>query len=328
MKALVKGGKNSWMLSRADKELIYKYSPLLAYRSMGYSMQELGDLKDSGGLVDKFVNSPKMRWAFGWIQAMDTATVGRLWYASQYYVDKTFPDLTKGSDEYYKQVAQVFNNVVERTQPNYTVMQRPELLRSTNSVTKMFTMFMTQRLQNFNIVYDTAITLNKMKSDLKNQKNGVTLQDVREARTNHARAISSQMLAAAVLVGMTFLADALMHKMNPWRDDDEELTEESITKRGLLYLGDSLVGSIAGGSELYNMMVAAFGDGTWYGLSANGFDSVDDLLTNVTKGIKEKDGKYFAKAAKSLAQISGLPLQNAVNILIAAKRHSEDIQDG
>jgi hypothetical protein len=327
-KALVKGGKNNWALSRADKELIYKYSPLLAYRSMGYSNQELGDLKDSKGLVDKVMNNPKLKWAFGWIQAMDTATVGRLWYASQYYVDKQSPNLKKGTDEYYKEVARVFNNVVERTQPNYTVMQRSELLRSTNSVKKMFTMFMTQRLQNFNIIYDAGITLSKMKSDFKNGKNGVTIEDVKQAKGKMARAVSSQLFSAAVLVGMTFLADAIMHKMNPWRDDDDELTGESVGIRALMYLGESLAGSVWGGSEVFDAISSYLSGGTWYGISANGIDTLQDLATNIYNFANEKNGKNAERLIKNLSQYAGIPYQNAKNIVEAVMLHAEDIQNG
>lgn len=327
-KALVKGGKNNWALSRADKELIYKYSPLLAYRSMGYFNQELGDLKDSKGLVDKVMNNPKLKWAFGWIQAMDTATVGRLWYASQYYVDKSSPDLKKGSDEYYKEVARVFNNVVERTQPNYTVLQRPQLLRSTNSVTKMFTMFLTQRLQNFNIVYNAGITLSKMKSDFKNGKNGVTIQDVKQAKLKMARAVSSQLLSVGVLVGMTFLADAIIHKMNPWRDDDDELTGESVGIRALMYLGESLAGSVWGGSEVFDAISSYLTGGTWYGISANGIDTLQDLTTNIYNFANKKNWKNAEKLIKSLSQYAGIPYQNAKNIVEAVMLHTEDIQNG
>ena len=116
LKALRHGGKNDTIISKADKDLIAKYSPLLWYRMQGYSTTEIGDLKNQRN--KSAVINKKLRWATGWIQAMDGATVGRLWYASQYYVEEHFPDLKKGTDEYYSEVAKVFNRVVEKTQPN------------------------------------------------------------------------------------------------------------------------------------------------------------------------------------------------------------------
>ena len=82
--------------------------------------QDIHDAKNADGVYNK-INDKTSGYLFGWIQKADVATVGRLWYAAQYYVSDNFKDLEKGSDEYYKQTAKVFNKIVEETQPNYTV---------------------------------------------------------------------------------------------------------------------------------------------------------------------------------------------------------------
>ena len=89
---------------------------------------------------------PVVREVKNMIQKVDVATVGRLWYASQYYVDANYMALKKGTDAYYRQVAEVFNRCVEDTQPNYTVMQRPDYLRDPSKIKKVMFMFMTQRM--------------------------------------------------------------------------------------------------------------------------------------------------------------------------------------
>lgn len=348
-----------YIIGRAEKELIYKYTPLLAYRSLGYSTQEVGDLKSSKGIVDKVVNRSKykafsqtrinemtgakkraatainsiasLKWAFGWIQAIDTGTVGRLWYACKYYVDKQYKDLAKGSDEYYKQVAEVFNRVIENTQANYTVMQRPDILRSTNPVTKMFTMFKTQLMQNFNILYDAAVTYDKMRKDYNNgvnSKNGVTLQDKKTAGTRLARSVSSQIVATAAIIGLGFLADAILHRMNPWRDDDEDITWLSVTRRLQYYFNDSLMGTVMGGSELHNLLCSIILKEPWYGFSMNGLDTIDDLVNNLVKAVQSGDGKYIAKTITNLGQTVGAPLANIKKAIGAVALHIKDIKNG
>ena len=337
-KALAKGGKDGRMISRADQELIEKYSPLLYHRMQGYSSVELGDIKNSQRLSSRVWK--KMRWATGWIQAVDGATVGRLWDASKYWVDDHMTNLEKGTDAYYQEVAKKFNDVVEKTQPNYTTMQRAAILRDPNELVKSLTMFMTQRLQNFNILYDAAGSYQKARSDFANGRNGVTRADVAEAKAQLARSVGSQVAQAAVFVGFKLLADALMHNMKAYRDDEEgELTAESVSMQLLDNYIDAVTGTMIGGSELTSIIRAATGGSKWYGLSLSGVDSVNDLVDNImtlatTKYDRSTDkgkaafDKQLMKVGQSLAQYLGIPASNAIKIKDAIAGHIEDIASG
>jgi hypothetical protein len=187
MKALARGGKHGLPISSADRELIAKYTPLLWYRNKGNSTQEMADIDTLNSLTNRM---PVVREVKNMIQKVDVATVGRLWYASQYYVDANYMALKKGTDAYYRQVAEVFNRCVEDTQPNYTVMQRPDYLRDPSKIKKVMFMFMTQRMQNGGILYDAACNLYaKNKTGTKEQK--------AQARKEFAWAVSSQLVSAA-----------------------------------------------------------------------------------------------------------------------------------
>ncbi len=337
-KAFFRGGKSGRMISRADAELIAKYSPLLWYRMQGYSSVELGDIKNSQRLSSRVWK--KARWATGWIQAVDGATVGRLWYAAEYWVQDNKPNLEKGSDAYYEAVAEKFNDVVEKTQPNYTTMQRPQILRDPNELVRALTMFMTQRLQNFNILFDAAGGYQKAHADFANKRNGVTKADVTEARTQLVSAVSSQLTQAAVYVGFKLLADALLHNMKAYRDDDDgELTAESVSLRVLDNYIDAMAGMFLGGSELHSILMAATGNGNWYGLSLSGVDSVNDLIDNLVtlastkydlndEKSKAKFEKQLSKVGLSLCQYLGIPANNAIKIKDALLYHIEDIRNG
>lgn len=338
VKAFAHGGKNGRMISRADAQLIAEYSPLLWYRMQGYSQQELADATNRNDYAGRLWK--KMRWATGWIQAVDGATVGRLWYAAEYWVDANKPDLKKGTDAYYQEVAKKFNDVVEKTQPNYTTMQRADVLRSPSDLVKTLTMFMTQRLQNFNIIYDSTAGYQKARADFASGRNDVTATDVKEAKTQMVQAVTSQLAQAAVFTAFKMFADALLHNMNGYRDDDTgDLTPESVAMQLLRNYIDALIGAAIFGSEIYSLIKVFTAGDSWYGLSVNGVDSVNDLVddtvnlmktdvdTSTEKG-RAKLGNNILKAAQSWAQLLGAPLRNAIKMVNSVRYHIEDIKNG
>ena len=332
-KALFRGGKSGTMISRADQELIRKYSPLLWYRMKGYSTSELGDLANVNSKFQRMWN--KAKWATGWIQAMDGATVGRLWYAAEYAVQERQPGLRKGTDEYYREVAKVFNDVVERTQPDYTTMQRPDILRNPNALVKQLTMFLTQRLQNFNILYDAFAAEKAIRKDAAAGK--ATQADVQEAAWTRRRAVTSQLAAAATITAFKFLADALLHAMNNYRDDDKDLTKESISIELLDMFLDSLAGNTLGGGEVYDLVEKyAFGK-TYYGIDVAGVSTVTDMIDSANKFMEAalKEGADWQtvkpkadRLAKNVASVFGIPLANGEKIANGVLNWGRDIMNG
>lgn len=335
MKALARGGKHGLPISSADRELIAKYTPLLWYRNKGNSTQEMADIDTLNSLTNRM---PVVREVKNMIQKVDVATVGRLWYASQYYVDANYMALKKGTDAYYRQVAEVFNRCVEDTQPNYTVMQRPDYLRDPSKIKKVMFMFMTQRMQNGGILYDAACNLYaKNKTGTKEQK--------AQARKEFAWAVSSQLVSAAVLSTMTFLARGLLHKIKPYLDDENELTAESFASEWTNGVLGSLSGSFIAGNELYNLIYSAITKERYYGIEVSLFseisslfesivkmgngaiDSFSDSDEEVEKGIDEIKGAFF-DAAGTVAKMCGVPVDNVQNVAVGIWKNVEDVTSG
>ena len=335
MKALAKGGKHGLPISSADRELIAKYTPLLWYRNKGNSTQEMADIDNLNSLTNRM---PVVKEVKNMIQKVDVATVGRLWYASQYYVDANYKSLKKGTDAYYRQVAEVFNRCVEDTQPNYTVMQRPDYLRDPSKIKKVMFMFMTQRMQNGGILYDAACNLHA-----KNQ-NG-TKEQKKQARKEFAWAVSSQLVSAAVLSTMTFLARGLLHKVNPYRDDENELTTESVMSEWMNGVLGSLSGSFIGGNELYNLVYSAITKEKYYGIEVSLFSEISSLCESIVKmgnGVidafsdsdeEAENGKdaiknAFFDAAGVVAKMCGIPVDNVKNVAVGIWKNVEDVTSG
>ena len=335
MKALARGGKHGLPISSADRELIAKYTPLLWYRNKGNSTQEMADIDTLNSLTNRM---PVVREVKNMIQKVDVATVGRLWYASQYYVDANYTALKKGTDVYYRQVAEVFNRCVEDTQPNYTVMQRPDYLRDPSKIKKVMFMFMTQRMQNGGILYDAACNLYaKNKTGTKEQK--------AQARKEFAWAVSSQLVSAAVLSTMTFLARGLLHKIKPYLDDENELTAESFVSEWTNGVLGSLSGSFIAGNELYNLIYSAITKERYYGIEVSLFSEISSLFESIVKmgngaidsfsdsdeeaekGIDEIKGAFF-DAAGTVAKMCGVPVDNVQNVAVGIWKNVEDVTSG
>lgn len=335
MKALARGGKHGLPISSADRDLIAKYTPLLWYRNKGNSTQEMADIDTLNSLTNRM---PVVREVKNMIQKVDVATVGRLWYASQYYVDANYTALKKGTDAYYRQVAEVFNRCVEDTQPNYTVMQRPDYLRDPSKIKKVMFMFMTQRMQNGGILYDAACNLYaKNKTGTKEQK--------AQARKEFAWAVSSQLVSAAVLSTMTFLARGLLHKIKPYLDDENELTAESFVSEWTNGVLGSLSGSFIAGNELYNLIYSAITKERYYGIEVSLFSEISSLFESIVKmgngaidsfsdsdeeaekGIDEIKGAFF-DAAGTVAKMCGVPVDNVQNVAVGIWKNVEDVTSG
>lgn len=351
-KAFFRGGRNNWVFSAADRELIAEYTPLLWYRNQGNSTTELGDIQSRSTWYgsNKAVSKIK-HFGLDWIQSMDTATVGRLWYAAQYYVNSHNPELKAGLDEYtkadvkdnlqekkdayYSKVAEVFNKVVENTQPDYTTMQRPDILRSNNALVKQMTMFMTQRLQNFNIVYDAAAELICYSRDAKRGLNGVTKEDVKEKSERFVRAVVSQMAATATLVAGKAICNFLLHNVKGFRDDDDDITAESIANTLKDQFIESLCANVVGGSELYSLINSIVSDKYYYGIQLSALSSVTDMASHLKNlsdaaesGDKSKITKQIWNLVDDVSKVFGVPVANAKKLYNAGKYHAIDIKNG
>ena len=332
-KALVDMKNPMW--DKGLREEIAKWTPLYWYRMQGYSTAELGDIKSNEQLMNRIMQ--KTKWLTGWIQFADGLTTGGLWQASKYYVDENFSDLRRGSDEYMMKVAEVYNRVIERTQPDYTTMQRPDILRNPHAVVKQLTMFMTQRLQNTNLLFSSAAEYMKYSHDLKAGINGVTVEDVSVARTRFLWAGTSQLIASGMIVLFKAAADAIMHSMNAYRDDDDELTKESVVHTLLVNFAETLTSNFLGGAELFTLLKSAATGERYYGISLNGVDTINTTLTetlNTYKKLKDKNAdaeakwKQVGKLAKAAGQFIGAPVGNLMKWAEMIMNHAEDIRNG
>lgn len=343
VKALLRGGKNNHILSSADVKLINKYTPLYWLRSQGNVNAEFGYMAQQpptfnhGGIIEKTAGF------FNWIQKADLATVGRLWYASQYYVNDNYQNLQKGSDEYYKQVAKIFNEVVEETQPNYSVMQRPDILRSDSELVRSLTMFMTQRLQNFGILEDSYGELAAKKAQYKAAPSSENRLKLKQAQERFRRAATSQVVSSATISAMTILSNLLLYRVKDYRDENGDISRQKLFEQFLSGFFSSVLGNVIGGSEAFNAFEAVRTGNRPYDIVVPAIDSINDLYNdsiNFSKGLHKaftsenslQDRavalkKPIIKLANSLSVVTGIPVKNTTRLIDGLVKHIQDIKD-
>ncbi len=327
-------------VGKVDLRLIERYTPLQWYRSKGYSTRELGDMVKQGMRLPVLLN---------WVQAVDVITTRKLWKASEYYVRANNKDLQVGSDKYYRAVADIYNRVIEETQPNYSVMQRPQLLRSEDSLLANLQMFKTQPFQNTNILYDAAKNLQaKTKAARKNadpEKAERVQAELKQARTDWARAVTSQLGQLAVFAGMTMAWAAFRGRPDKYEDDDGTMTLQSVLSAiGKDMVSDALSGIPFGGDAYELAASQIFGD-DYYGMEATTVQALSDTVTSFTdftsvlKDIVEKAqaGEKIDWAAHRTKVINtveaasksvGIPVENVLNIFRALFTHVTKTAEG
>ncbi len=323
---------------------------LLWYRNKGNSTQELGDIKEKKGF-EKELSKFKF---LNWIQWMDSGTVRTLEYASKYYVDEQikknkpgYEKLKEGSYDYWTKVDEIFSKVVEETQPNYTTLQQADITRNPNKLTKQLFMFKTQPLQNFGIIYDAVGELRAKTKGIK--KGQTTKEDLKNAKSKFAKAISSQLVAALVYSAMDVFAKALI--LNRWwkyKDDEEEEVQFEEMVKKVIFEGvpSTLVGGLIAGSEIYSFINSWVMDSNYYGVEVPSVETVNSFTESLL-GLKEASDKYAESIteedqekyktkikdyaedlATTMTTFFGVPLTNVRNMFDSIYRYANDISEG
>lgn len=254
--------------------------------------------------------------SIGW---MDKVTVASLFHGAENYVQKNLAeyDLTKadlptktmedGSKAYQEAVMSKFRRVVERTQPNYTVMQRTGMQRSKNQMLKTLSMFSTQRQQNAQImvsaVEDLAAqwqrndqakaALEKAKAENDAPRLAECKAAAEKAKSDRAEALKrfwdaaiSQSVQTAVIAGLGILVKFILHRWDDLQDENGDMTLASLGGSFLYQFSNSMVSNYTGGSELWTAGESIHSKrvfGNYDSVSMTGFSAINDAVTSMTK---------------------------------------------
>ena len=305
-------------------------------RRIGMQTEELAALMRSAkGFQGKWLNSKfGMLHPAKWIQSMDVQTTAALWIASKYEIEKS-KKFTEGSSEYWQAVTDLYDEVIEYTQPEYDVLHRAEIQKNTNPIARTFSLFQTQPLQNSGILYDGYREVMWAKQRLSEDNSEANKEAFKQAKTKQRKAVWAITSASATFAVFSFLATFLvLHKTKRYRDDDDDVTAKSVfnaigkeTAETILAAYLPIIGSYAIdiGSRISSMVEnGSFSDYDY--IDNMGLSAINDFLKASVKfigttGLAFKGDKTFKDVASSskdllvqVAQMNGVPATNTLNL--------------
>ena len=319
---------------------------LLEWRKRGSQRGELASI--GKGLTPAEKAMDKLPKALtGWINGVDEVTVAALWEGSKAYV-KNHPGefaegaAKEGSEDYWQAVNRMYQKVIEQTQPNYTVMQRAGIQRNPDEFVKTFTMFTTQRFQNYGILADAVMDYNAQKARYEQGQTEETQAELQRAGKQLRQAAGSQVAQTVVFALMKIGADFLLHRWDREQDENGDVTLKSLLNRFTGLFTESAAGNFLFGSEVYSLVDNALNGKDYDVVSATNISAVNDLAGDVTKFVSElrkdtadmdetklathhgKVEKYALTLMEDGLEIAGVPFGNGRKILEAFKGYVQD----
>ena len=182
-----------------------QYSPIAMRKDAG-GFDISSPYKMTETLFDNRTNVRKLNDALSApAGAADAVTWGKLWNACEWATAREHQGLAKGSEAFYRQTAKLFAEVIDQTQVVDGVLQRSNIMRSSNAVVKQATSFMGEPIMSLNLLmraYD------QVRYEQNSQKRGKAIKAMGRAAT-----------ALVVTNVVNALAQSLIDAM---RDDDED----------------------------------------------------------------------------------------------------------
>lgn len=145
-------------------ELCQKYAPIAKWKAMGGSYDiNLGRSTRSLLTGETSPRDKINAVSFFLLEKGDEAAWKRMWYAAEKKVEDT-TNLKKGSEEYYKAAADIFNDIVDKTQVVDTVLNRTDAMKDKSAMARTVTSFMSEPSKTYNMVYRLAYDVKRGKA--------------------------------------------------------------------------------------------------------------------------------------------------------------------
>lgn len=333
-KGFAKGLSTSFRTSKKNQLANESVWFFQRYRGAG-GITEIADMKAKGGMWNRAANSKVGKLLFNWCQNMDVFATASMWAMAEDYVKSNGMNAT--DDGYQNAVEQCYADIIRKSQPNYTVTERSDLLRDSRGGMKLLTMYKTQSNQNFNILvnaigeYRAAVLANK------SEKSAQSADDLKKARKNLANGITSVTIGGTLsFVLLRALVNFAWAKVKPYKDDDtDELEEDDFFLALAKEIGSSFAGMFALGGELYDFVYSCISGEKYYGISDSAistissiFESTSNLIQKATDDDKEVGWNDFEKVINSTLTACGVPYKNYSSFVDAAKQWYRNLETG
>lgn len=301
------GSKGDSALTRIEGRMREHGDELLQYRLRGTGTAELGSAgaqkgffgrahdaaRNSGNaLVSGAVHAADKAvslWTGG-ITKMDEITVAATWAGSENYVKNNPEEFSAGAEvtdspAYWAAVNEKFERVVERTQPNYTAMQRTGYQRTKNEMAKFLMMFSTQRQQNAQIWTASVEDMLAQYERYGKSDNAEAKAEIKKANERFLNAATSQVAQTALIAALGIGVKFFLHRWKDLQDDNGDMTAKSIADAFLYDYLKSYMGNWTGGSEVMSAgeMILNRSFTSYDTISMTGISAINDLTEAIGK---------------------------------------------
>ena len=179
--------------AKTEWENAKKYAPIAQWKAMSgsYDINVGKDLRRQFTGEKNVLNAVTDVTAVP-LEAGDEFAWKRLWYASEKKVEGT-TNLKKGTEEYYKAAAEIFNEIIDATQVVDSVLNRTDAMKSTSGLVKLSTSFMSEPSKTYNMVYRTYSDFKKGKATKKQMVSVLAVATLGAAVTSGVASLISAM---------------------------------------------------------------------------------------------------------------------------------------
>ena len=342
---LLNGQKYQELTDKIDK-----YTGTLYMRRIGMTTNEIGSLTKENALITRLPDWANRVNPMKWMQATDIKTAMVLWVACENEIKHRHPQLNQNSDEFGFKVAEFYDTVIENTQAVYDVMNRAGIMKKNDIFHRALTLFKTQNFHNTGMIYNSFNRMKVKRAEYKNNANDETKASYDAAKTAFVRTMLGQAIGAVTFVGFSLLCGMLKHGMSAYRDEDEEVTLESIvqgfTVELLSYVVEifaPLLGDLIAdkGIDIYALATDSninnYSDDVLSLItlsSINDFVESYDTLTETVDGYVDGEksfsdvGDKFYTVVENGLMLAGIPAKTARQYATGIYANIKDLQNG
>jgi hypothetical protein len=251
-----------------------------------------------------------------------------LWHGCEAKIRDTKPQLKPGTEEFYQAVGAELDRVIQKTQTNYTLMERSDLSRDTRWTMKILSTYKTDAIQGFNMLFEANARYRRYKKDFANGAGGVTQADVDAAKKQLVDTIPA-VLVGNVLWGAFagILMNVLMQRTSGIRDENDDITAASVGKAMLTETLGGMAGLVVFGDQVYDIVAARVFGENYYGISDMGVETIGGLLEDFATG-DFTNSKMIKYLVQDIGKAIGIPLKNVWDVGEGIGKHIEDIRNG
>lgn len=149
-KYLLKGLKLK--TSESEWVMCKKYAPIAQWKDWGYFDVNTGRSMKSILLGAESLKEEMIESSMNLAGKGDEITWKRLWEAVKAETDEIHPELSAGTEAYYKQCGKRFSEIIDRTQVVDSVLHRSNLMKR-KGLPQLYTSFMSEPTKSYNMLY-------------------------------------------------------------------------------------------------------------------------------------------------------------------------------